>query len=166
MEKKRRKTASPSSIKSELQRPESSLGCNPNLGLQTIRDTMSELVAEIFARRGISPDVPWRPPVDMFEDQDFLVVESHLPGVEKEAIRIHATHDLLIISGSFSQGREIPEENFFLRENCRGEFRRSIPLPYEVEPHTITAELANGVLRVALPIRDRGKKIPHRVRVE
>ncbi len=167
MESKRRKASSARSAdRTGSTGPEFPIGWNPNLGLQTIRDTMSELVAEIFSRKGISPDTPWRPPVDMFEEGEILVVETFIPGSEKEDLSIHATHDLLILSGETSRDKEVPERNYFLRENSRGRFRRSIPLPYEVDPHTITAELANGILRVTLPIRDHEKKIPFRVPVE
>jgi len=141
-------------------------GWDPLLGLRTIRDTMSEMFAELFARRGYVSDIPWHPSIDMYEDGENLVVESSLPGVNKNELQIHATHNLLLISGEVKSEKEISDEHFFYRERPRGHFTRSIPLPYDIVPEVIRAELTEGVLKLFLPIKDRKKKPSYRVKID
>lgn len=127
-------------------------GYDPMLGLESIRTTMNEMLSELFSKKGTwSADLPWEPSVDLFEEGNDLVVEVLLPGVQKKDIQIHATRDLLILSGEMRRSRQMKEESYHLQERRFGQFSRSIPLPFEVDPEHIKAELKDGVLVVTLP---------------
>lgn len=143
-------------------------GWDPFLGLGTIRNTMREMLSDLFLREGgqLPPDYPWRPDIDLYESGNRLVVEIPLPGVRKDEIQIQATHDLLIVRGALPDVAAGSEGRYFAQERRRGAFSRSIPLPYPVKPEAITAEAADGVLTVTLPIRGRPRRKTYKVRID
>jgi HSP20 family protein len=129
-------------------------GWDPILGLETIKNTMSELMADLFYQPGKAPfDIPWQPPIDMFVKGDFLHIEIALAGCSKDKIHIHSTLDMLIVQGEIHKDSEIKTENYFTRERKTGRFSRSIPLPLEVVPEGTKAHFREGLLCVVIPIR-------------
>jgi HSP20 family protein len=126
-------------------------GYDPLLGLESIKTTMSGMLAELFARRG-GNELPAEPPVDLYEEGQTLVVEMTLPGAHKQDIQMHAYQNLLIIRGQTQTQNAVPEERYHIHERRGGAFHRSIPLPYPVSHDHIKASLRDGVLRVTLPL--------------
>lgn len=95
------------------------------------------------------PGLPvWVPEADLEETPVEVVVSFALPGVEKADIRLQATEDCLVVSGT-RRGTETPRT--LRAEQPRGEFLRKVPLPCAVKPSGAKASYRNGVLRVTLP---------------
>jgi HSP20 family protein len=127
---------------------------DPILGLETIRNTMNELVVDIFYQAGKPPfEVPWQPEVNMYSDNDFLFVELGLPGATREDLHIHSTSDLLIIQGTIKPPPELTHGQYFIRERKSGSFSRSIPLPFQVISSQIKATFRGGLLTVTMPLK-------------
>lgn len=101
-------------------------------------------------------------PVDMYEKNNNLYVEVGVPGFPKENIRITFEDNSLIIEGKEEKEEETKDKNYFKREITRGEFKRVIPLPYEVDIDKAEATFESGILTITLPkIKElkRGKEI-------
>jgi HSP20 family protein len=91
------------------------------------------------------------PRMDVAERGDETVVVLELPGVKKEDLSITVKDGFLTISGE-RKPVETQEKNVMVRSEIPvGKFRRSIELPHPVELNGVTAELANGILRMVLP---------------
>ena len=144
---------------------ESRTGWDPILGLETIRNTMEELMSEIFYQPGKSPfDLPWQPKMDMYIHESFLFIDISLPGLTKDEVQIHATSDLLIIRGVAPGPGDLKKEQFFIRERRTGKFSRSVPLPFEVVPEKIKAHFKDGLLNIKVPVKP--EKQPGSIRIE
>ena len=142
-------------------------GWDPILGLETIRNTMNEMFADIFARtEELRSVLPWHPEVDIYEEDSLLVIKVSLPGVRRKDIQIHATHDLLILSGELEPEKEFRKESVYMRERKSVHFERSIPLPYNVEPEQIKASLKDGVLAITLPFYEKSKRKSFKVKID
>lgn len=142
-------------------------GWDPILGLETIRNTMAELISDIFFQPGKSPfDLPWQPAIDMYLYKNSLIVDISLPGCSKPHIKIHSTSDLLIIRGETPLPLETADENFFVRERRTGGFSRSIPLPFEVLPERIKAQFQEGLLRLTIPAKTHEPSDSVKVEIE
>lgn len=142
-------------------------GRDPLLGLKTIRNTMNQLVADIFYQTEKTPfEVPYQPRIDMYRKDNNLYVEIELPGIDKDNISIHATSDLLIIQGSTVIDNLDKREQHFIRERFSGSFSRSVPLPYKVETDRITAKLEKGVLVVKIPIKPQKPSTSKKIEIE
>ncbi len=142
-------------------------GWDPILGLETIRNTMVELMSEIFYQPGKSPfDLPWAPHLDMYMDKGSLFIDISLPGVTRKDIQIHATSDLLIIRGDTPGPHNLNPEQFFMRERRTGKFSRSVPLPFEVVPERIRAHFRDGLLNVKIPMKPEKPTGSVRIEIE
>ena len=97
--------------------------------------------------------------IDVYRDQETLVVRSTLAGVRPEDVDVSIHGDLLTIRGKREAGEEVAEENWYYRECYWGAFSRSVVLPYDVASDSAKASLKNGILEVRIPIRERGKKV-------
>ena len=82
------------------------------------------------------------PAVDVFENKEELLIVADLPGVAKEDLAIQFDKGHLVLEGRL---REFgPEEEPF-------DYRRTFVIPQGIDAERISANLQNGVLRVALP---------------
>ena len=102
-----------------------------------------------------------RPPVDIFEMSDGLVVVADLPGAPKDQVDINVHEGVLTIHGKVKQepvGTPLRNE-FELRD-----FYRQFRLTDEVDTENIRAEMKYGVLTVTLPKAEKAK--PKRIEVK
>jgi HSP20 family protein len=95
----------------------------------------------------------WKPDTDMFRDDDEMVVQAELPGLDPtEDLEIDIEQNVLQISGTKSKSNEFDEADLFVRERRFGRFRRSIILPSGVTPDSVRASYENGILTVRVPL--------------
>lgn len=102
-----------------------------------------------------------RPPVDIYETADGLVVVVDLPGVPKEAIDIRVENDILSIHGRpeyVLAGSELRHEFELLP------FYREFELGRKIDRKGIDAQLRNGVLTLRLPKSEEAK--PRKISVK
>ena len=99
------------------------------------------------------PSASFVPAADIFETAQGFELHLALPGVTKDAVSIDFQDNQLVVSGTrpalATEGEDAPK----LRrvETRFGEFRRAFRLPETVNVKAITAEMADGLLRVTLP---------------
>jgi HSP20 family protein len=127
----------------------------------TFQQEMDRLFDRFFGRSGLEPFGVFReawdtfnPRLDAVETDQEVKVSVELPGLDEKDIDVSLTRDLLTISGVKRQEHEKESRNYFRSERSYGSFKRSIPLPCEVESGTVEAVFRNGVLTVTLPKAD------------
>ena len=89
------------------------------------------------------------PAVNLWEDGETLVAEAELPGLKHEDLTILAQGDELTIQGKWAA--DTADKTLHRRERARGEFTRTLTLPFEVDADKVEASLKDGVLTVRLP---------------
>ncbi len=99
----------------------------------------------------------WHPMVDIFEENDQIVVKADLPGVKKEDISIDVENRILTLKGERLQENETKDDNFFRRERSFGSFQRSFTLPADIKTEDIKAEFKEGILRIEIPMPEEKK---------
>ncbi|MGB7932964.1 MAG: Hsp20/alpha crystallin family protein [Gammaproteobacteria bacterium] len=108
------------------------------------------------------PEVVLRPPVDIYEDGDGIMLMADMPGVSRERLTIEVDKDMLVLEGDaridMSEGMEA------LYADVRStRYRRSFTLSGELETGQIDANLRDGVLSVRIP--KRAEVRPRRIEV-
>jgi HSP20 family protein len=89
-------------------------------------------------------------PLNLWEDDTNVYVETEVPGVKMEDIEILATAEELAIKGQ--RQIALPDDAKVLRrERGAGMFERKTSLPVEVDVDRVEATLRDGVLLVTLP---------------
>ncbi|TYP53301.1 Hsp20/alpha crystallin family protein [Thermosediminibacter litoriperuensis] len=104
--------------------------------------------------------------IDMRETESEYIVEADMPGYDKNSIEIRYENNLLTISGQQDEFTEEKRDNYIHRERRRGSFRRTIPVPENVDAEKIKASYNNGVLRVILPKITPSKPTGRRIEIE
>jgi len=103
------------------------------------------------------------PAVDVFENQDELLIVADLPGVTSDALSIDLEDDRLTIHGR--RKALCSEDTPVLMGGGRAfDFKRVFTIPDAVDADKITAELTGGVLQLHLPRHERTK--PRRISVQ
>ncbi len=114
----------------------------------------------------------YAPPMDVFEQEDLLVVEIELPGAAKEDIEVYVSRNAVTVEGlkkgETKREREQPSKQVsFLRlERKFGRFFRQIELPTPCNARACEACYENGLLVLTFKkIQDRrGER--HRIEVK
>ncbi len=103
----------------------------------------------------------WTPPVDIYEDEQALVLVMDLPGLQRDEIDLKVDHDRVTVEGNRAR-REAGTRVRLERPN--GRFRRAFKIGVPVDAGAIAAIYRDGVLRVTIPRATRAQ--PARLRVE
>jgi len=100
------------------------------------------------------------PLVDIYEQSDAVVLEADLPGIEPSEVAVRLVDNQVTIEGRRGQRGESQSSGHYLRmERCFEDFRRTIHLPFAVDPKKAEASYRQGVLILRLPkIEDRRKR--------
>lgn len=118
-----------------------------------LRNSMGRLIDETFLR----PGSEWlaafrdRPAMDVYETEDSVTVEMHLPGIKREEIDIKVSANTLTVKGERKADREVQDEHFLRREVHYGTFARSVSLPEAIDAEHAEASFNDGVLKITLP---------------
>ena len=115
---------------------------------------------------GVSRNIPGlatttMPSMDISETDKVIEITAELPGLEKKDVELNVTDNLLTIRGEKKNEREENNKDYHLVERSYGSFSRSVELPSGVKVEDITAEIANGVLKVTVqkPLPKQAKHI-------
>ena len=128
---------------------------NPWREMSVLQNRMNSLFSEPFFRCGREDDElnmgAWYPAVDMFDNDDKIVIKAELPGMKKNDFSVDVKNRVLTLSGQRKYDNEIKEENYYRRERACGNFKRVFHLPEDVDADNIKAEFKDGVLKVEIP---------------
>lgn len=92
---------------------------------------------------------------DIYEKDGKLHYDLELPGLTKDQIDIWAKNGQLVVTGEIEQEEEKEEDNYLSRGRRYGRFRRTLPLPEEVEdPEKLSARFENGVLKITAELSE------------
>ena len=98
------------------------------------------------------------PTVDLYEEEDEVVLKAEVPGLSKEDIKIDLTDSMVTISGEKKKEEEVKEEAYSYSERSYGSFSRGLQLPCAVKADKAKATFKDGILEVKLPKTDEAKK--------
>jgi len=108
----------------------------------------------------------WAPQIDMWEENDQVMIRADVPGVEPEDLELYCTDDALIVRGESRTSDEREERGYHHRERRYGRFERMLPLPAQVDREKIQASFKNGVLEVRMPITESSRQRMQRIPIQ
>jgi len=93
-----------------------------------------------------------QPKIDVTEEKDAVMVTAEIPGIKEENLDLKISDDgYLTISGEKEQQKEHNGANSYFSEISYGMFKRTIPLPFDLDYAMADADYDNGVLCVRIP---------------
>ena len=93
----------------------------------------------------------WIPAMDLVETDGQFVLKADLPGMSESDVNIEVKDNVLTISGERKSEHEDRKTGYYRVERSYGSFRRALTLPEGIDPESVTATFANGVLEVTVP---------------
>lgn len=133
---------------------------------------MDELQREMNRLFGLSQEgrvlnSPSYPAVNIWTNDESMLVSTELPGVNLKDIDINVTADGLSLSGV--RNPDLPTEDearYHRQERSYGTFSRTIQLPFVVDTEKAEARFKDGVLQIALPRAEADKPKTISIRAE
>lgn len=99
----------------------------------------------------------WTPVLDLYQDQDRVVLRAELPGLRREDIHVSLHEDVLTLSGERRQEKSADERGSLRNERFFGRFERRLTLPVRVDATRVSAQYEDGILTVTLPKAEEAK---------
>ena len=134
---------------------------NPWREMNTLQHRLNHLLADSFFQPSRSEDElslgTWHPVVDMYDEDDRIIIKAELPGMEKKDISVDVKDRVLTLSGERNYDDEVKEENYYRRERAYGKFQRSFSLPADVNSDNIKADFKDGLLKIEVPKPEKQK---------
>lgn len=125
--------------------------------IMTLREAMNQLFNDAYTRPMSSGSMSVRPAIDLYQDNDNVVVKAAMPGLKAEDVEISITGDVLTLRGEYKQESEKKEATYHMREQHYGSFERAIQLPTDVQSDKAQADFEDGILSITLPKAERVK---------
>jgi len=103
------------------------------------------------------------PAVDVYEDEHKVTLKIEVPGIDEKDIDVRLENNTLTVHGERKIEKEEKEENYRRVERQYGSFTRTFTLPTTVDAEKVSADYAQGVLKIALPKKAEAK--PKQIKV-
>jgi HSP20 family protein len=98
----------------------------------------------------IKPGPVFSPDVDIFENDQEIVLLADMPGVKADHLNIDLRENTLSIVGEISPTENADEQDIIVEYEV-GQFVRQFTLSEVIDQEKIDAKLTDGVLRLTLP---------------
>lgn len=127
---------------------------DPFRDMVSLREKMNRAFEDVFSGRSEDKEMvtsSWAPAVDIYENENELVLTAEVPGVDEKDIEIKIEDNTLSMRGERKFEKEAKEENFHRIERSYGSFYRVFSLPHSIDAEGIRAEHENGILKITMP---------------
>ncbi|MDY6820558.1 MAG: Hsp20/alpha crystallin family protein [Deferribacterota bacterium] len=124
----------------------------------SLQNALNELFEGGFYSSSTSIDGEWSPPVDIYENDEEVVIMLEIPGVEKDEIDIFIDENMLKIEGVKNPPYDNKKEDIYRLECPYGKFKRVFNIGVRVDKNKVNASYNDGVLKIVLPKDDTSKQ--------
>lgn len=104
------------------------------------------------------------PNIDLYDDEEDLVVKAEIPGANEKDIDVSLEDGILSIKGERKLENEDKKDNYYRIERSYGSFSRSFRLPVEVKTNDAKASYKDGVLEIRIPKEEKAK--PKKIKID
>ena len=124
-----------------------------NVFNETVSPFVSSMVAPSFK-------------VDVSEDEEAIYIDSDMPGMKKEEVKISMDEDVLTISAERTHEEEQKKKDYHRVERSYGSMSRSFSLGENVDLENVDAKYDNGVLHIVVPKKEPTEKKAKEIEVK
>ena len=128
---------------------------DPFRDVSVLQDRINRIFNESFGRsRDFEDEVglyDWRPPVDIYETGDGIVLKVELPGINKADVSVEVKDNVLTLKGERLLDPAIKDDQYYRKERSFGKFNRSFSLQEQIKSDLIKASFKDGILTIEVP---------------
>ena len=104
----------------------------------------------------------WRPPTDVYETEDIVVVRMEAPGLHVEDVSVTLHANTLVVRAMRRERQAHVKKRVLQLEVHYGLFERVVPLPEAIRHEEASASYVDGFLVVVIPKCEEARE-PHTV---
>ena len=107
-------------------------------------------------------------PLDVYATEDTLTILAAVPGMDPDQLDISIDKGQVTLKGAIpnvAKSEEAKDATWYVHELPRGNFYRSVSVPFEIDADAADATFDNGMLRLTLPKAEAAKPKQIKVRV-
>lgn len=97
------------------------------------------------------------PAMDVYETDKAVMVETALPGIAPENVKVSVEKGVLTVQGEHKKEHEVDDKNYYRKEVRSGSFFRQVALPAAVLEDKVNAEFEDGILKISCPKAEQVK---------
>jgi HSP20 family protein len=120
----------------------------------------------MMARPWTIEEMEFSPAIDIYEEENDVVVKAELPGMKKEDLDISLSEDAITIAGEKKSEHKTERKGFYRHESSYGSFCRTMALPVDVQTDKVKADFKDGILEIRLPKTEEAKKKEVKIKIE
>lgn len=128
---------------------------DPYKTMKQVEESVDDLFETSVVKSKYSEDetvhCEWVPDVDIFEDDEKIVIKADMPDMSDKDITIKYDSSMLILKGERKFNPETSLENYRRIERPYGTFMRKFAVPLNIDVNAIKATRRAGVLTIHLP---------------
>jgi HSP20 family protein len=115
-----------------------------------IGSKLEKTIDDMF--RSVSPgfERTWKPPMDMNETPEEVIIVAEVPGVDKDDLEVEISSKAVRIKGNRYARHCTGNATYRLAELQYGHFERILFLPAPIDPEIVSAAYQNGLLEIRL----------------
>jgi len=97
------------------------------------------------------------PLINVYEDDNDVLVTAELPGTTKEKVSITFADGILTIGGKLERPASVKNMAAVRVERTEGSFEKTVRIATKVNQNAINASFENGILTITLPKAEEAK---------
>jgi HSP20 family protein len=136
---------------------------NPWREMNRLQRDMTRLFEDYYPNTRVRR-APSYPALNVWNNEDGLIVTAEVPGISSEDIEITVVGDTLTLSGTRKPDEMTEDGRYHRQERGYGNFHRSVEMPYPINISKVDATFQNGILNVKLPRAEEVK--PRKIKVK
>ena len=103
------------------------------------------------------------PAMDLYQTDKEVIAEVNLPDIDPDKVDVSVKDQTLTIRGLTESKEEEKKKDYWRKEIRRGEFKRIVHIPVEINEDKVEAIYEKGVLKIIMPkknsLQSQEKKI-------
>jgi len=103
------------------------------------------------------------PAMDLYQTDKEVIAEVNLPDIDPDKVDVSVKDQTLTIKGLTESKEEEKKKDYWRKEIRRGEFKRIVHIPVEINEDKVEAIYEKGVLKIIMPkknsLQSQEKKI-------
>lgn len=98
--------------------------------------------------QNVNPDYV-APRLDILEDEDNIIYELELPGINSESLNVEMDKSNLFVRAEINNNKQ--KYKYLHQERINNSYYRQISVPINIDPEHLTADYQNGILTIKFP---------------
>ena len=123
---------------------------NPWAEFERLRQGLDKLSRSYPAGETVFGGATVFPPLNVYVEKEKVTIKAEVPGVDAKALDISLEGNTLTIKGKREPHHDGDKISYHRREIETGNFSRAVNLTVKVDPESIAAKLANGILTITM----------------